>query len=182
MSLPVSDLTGLSYTEAAVLACVGTLRMEGALESVAGEAGAVESLRVVGRGVRTVLGRHLGGDMDVDTAAAGFSANWQMGQEFPDSHALAPFWKAGVRVGFYAFISVREAGEERLGQCFEMGRKAALAWPRAVAAGTVGSLLELEVARQEESLRVVRRAGVAGLRELAEEDRRLFRRVTAGPP
>ncbi|MEU8758012.1 hypothetical protein [Streptomyces sp. NPDC048659] len=179
MPLPEPDLTGLSYTEAAVLACVSTLRMEGALESVAEEVGAVEPLRTVGRGVRTIFARHLGGEMDVATAATGFSANWHIEQELPDTHPLGPFWKAGIRVGFFAFLSVQVAGEERLRECFEQGREAAGLWPRGVSAGPVGSLLELEVARQEESLRVVRASGVAGLRELAEEDRRLFRRVTA---
>ncbi|MEU8758013.1 hypothetical protein [Streptomyces sp. NPDC048659] len=179
MALPELDLTGLSYAEAAVLACVSTLRMEGALESVAEEVGAVEPLRTVGRGVRTVFAGHLGGERDVATAAKGLSANWRIDQEIADTHPLAPFWMAGVRVGFFAFLSVQAAGEERLRECFEQGREAAGLWPRGVSAGSVGSLLELEVARQEESLRVVRRAGVGGLRELAEEDRRLFRRVTA---
>ncbi|MCX5077822.1 hypothetical protein OG321_35795 [Streptomyces sp. NBC_00424] len=162
----------------AALCCAAAIRLGGAVRVLAAPVALLDRFGLVLAGVENIVAFLEGQELDEGLLGPAFAENWGLEHRYPADLTGREFFRAWTSLVFVALVLTRSKQQDimaRQGLDFALG--AAAAWPTAVGIGSFGSLVDFELACQQEAEDQFRKGDLPALWELAESQSHQYRRA-----
>lgn len=162
----------------AALCCAAAIRLGGAVRVLAAPVGLLDRFGLVVAGVENIVAFLEGQELDDGLLGPAFAESWGLEVRFPAELAGREFFRSWTSTVFVALVLTRPKQQDIVArQGLDFALRAAAAWPSNVRIGSFGSLVDFELACQQEAEDQFRNDGLPALWELAEVQSHQYRQA-----